>query len=393
MKGRNCMLGLLCILFLGSCSESGVRNVNRKKFKDVCTVEQTGKKQFILDTNTSTSLSFLQYIPGDTLQRLSFLNTYSNSIYLYDNESGEFLDTIRFDKEGAHGVGEIQGYCYHNDDSIFIYPYAAGRVYLANNEGKVQKIYQLYDVDAISEDTTRFVPVPYMETTLPMFFRGGTLFLSGGFLADTSLERKDNTFVNIAYDVRTETPRYAVPYPEVYRRYCWGNGEFFYRQPGVAMASGGDLLFNFPAVHELWRYNPATGVCDSLYAGSHLIENIEPIGKEKKVFPDDVSGDLIADWYYSQPSYESVFADPYKGLYYRIARLPNPNHKANTFNDKPVVIIVLDKDLNYIGEEQLPKGVLYDTFNSYVSPEGLHIHLYNPRDEDHLIFYTFNAKF
>lgn len=389
----NYILLLLAILFFGSCSGNGAKNTQRKKYKDACAVEQTGTKQFILDSNTSTSVSFLQYVPGDSLQRLSFLNTYSNSIYLYDNESGEFLDTIRFDKEGADGVGTIQGYRYHNDDSIFIYPYAAGRVYLANNQGKVQEIYRLYDMEIVSEDTTRFVPVPYMETGLPMFFRNGTLFISGGFLADTSLEKKDNTFVNIAYDVRTQSPRYAVPYPEVYRQYNWGNGEFFYRQPGVTMTSDGALLYNFPAVHELWRYNPATGVCDSLYAGSNRIDRIEPFTKEKKMFADDVPGAVISDWYYSQASYESVFADPYKGLYYRIARLPKPTHKRNTFNDKPVVIIVLDKELNYVGEELLPEGVSYDTFNSYVSPEGLHIHLNNPQDEDHLTFYTYNAKF
>lgn len=109
--------------------------------------------------------------------------------------------------------------------------------------------------------------------------------------------------------------------------------------------------------------------------------------------PDDVAESYISTWYYEQPSYGSIYADPYKELYYRFARLPKPDHKPGTFNDKPVIVIVLDKDLRYVGEERLPEGPLYDTFNAYVSPEGLNIHIYNSSDEDRLTFYTYNAKF
>lgn len=391
--GTKHILLFLPIFLFCSCGCKSSYNAKAGKLKDICSVEKTGEKMFVLDENTSNSITFLQYVQDDTLRRLSFLNTYSNSIYLYDDVSGKFLDSIRFDKEGSDGVGEIQGYCYHNDDSIFIYPYAAGRVYLANNKGRVQRIYRLYDVNVVNSDTTRFLPIPYMETTLPMFYRDEVLYLSGGFLPDTSMETKDNTFVNIAYDVCSEKSHYAVSYPEIYRQYNWGSGEFFYRQPGVAMTIDGKLLFNFPAVHELWMYAPDRSICDSLYAGSNLIKEIKPFSTVKKQFPDEVPGERISEWYYSQPSYESIFADPYKDLYYRIARLPNAKHKRGMFNDKPVVIIVLDKDFHYVGEELLPDGVTYDTFNAYVSHDGLNIHIRDTKDENHLTFYTYNAKF
>ena len=389
---RKHLLIVFCTVLLVACGGKSVHNRQASAFKDACDVKKTGAKSFVLDENTSTMLSFLQYVHGDTLQRLSFLNSYSNSIYLYNAIDGTFLDSIRFDKEGADGVGTIQGYYYYNDDSIFIYPYAEGRVYLADSHGKVQEIYHLYDVDGVVSDTTRFLPVPYMETRLPMFYHSGKLLLSGGLLVDTSLERKDNTFVCISYDVCSKNSHYAVSYPEMYRKYNWGS-DFFYRQPSMTMISDGELLFSFAADHNLWRYNPVTGQCDSLYAGSCNINEIVPLSLEKKEFPDEVPAELISEWYYSQPSYESVYADPYKGLYYRIARLPNSAHKPNTFNDKPVVVIVLDRNLNYVGEERLPEGVPYDTFNVYVSPEGLNIHIYNSKDEDHATFYTYNAEF
>lgn len=377
---------------LSACGGSGtVRNPQADAFADRCTVERTGEKRYLLDDGSSNSIAYLQYIHNDTLPLFSFLNTYSNSIYLYDAKEGTLLDTIFFEKEGADGVGEIQGYCYHNADSIYVYAYGSGRVQRADRSGKVAKHHRLFDPDAIAEDTTQFLTSPYAETRTPLLYRDGKLIMSGGFFAETTLERADNTFVTLLYDEARAKVNYANPYPEQYRKYDWGGG-FFYRQPSVALAGTGELLISFPADHRLWRYNLQTGVRDSLYAGSRVIKEIAPFSTEKKMFPDDVPEHLFSEWYYSQSSYEGIYTDPYKQLYYRIARLPNASHRAGTFNDKPVVVIVLDRELNYLGEEQLPSGVAYDTFNAYVSPEGLHIHIRDAQDAEHLIFYTYNAK-
>lgn len=389
MKKASIYVALLALLLV-SCGGGNVRNNRAKEFKNRCTLERTGEKVYPLDKNTSGNIEYLQYIGNDSLLRFSFLNSHTNSIYLHDAESGKLLNIIEFDKEGANGVGSIQGYCYHNDDSIFVYEYGSGMVRLANNQGEVITAYPMFDAEAILNDTTKFLTSPYVESRLPMLYREDKLIMGGGFLAETTLEKADNTFVTLMYDVVNRTAAYANSYPEQYRKYDWGGG-FFYRQPSMTMTPEGRLLISFPADHNLWNYDPVTQKRDSLYAGSRLIEKIVPFGAEKKKFPDEVPEQRLSDWYYSQPSYESIFADPYKHLYYRIARLPNAEHRPATLNDKPVVVIVLDKDLNYLGEDLLPEGVPYDTFNAYVSPEGLNIRIWN-NDEDHLTFYTYNAK-
>lgn len=389
MKKASISIALLTLLLI-SCGGGNVRNNRAKEFKNQCTLERTGEKVYPLDKNTSGNIEYLQYIANDSLLRFSFLNSHTNSIYLHDAESGKLLNIVEFDKEGANGVGSIQGYCYHNDDSIFVYAYGSGMVHLANNQGEVITTYPMFDAEAILNDTTKFLTSPYVESRLPMLYREDKLIMGGGFLAETTLEKADNTFVTLMYDVVNRTAAYANSYPEQYRKYDWGGG-FFYRQPSMAMTPEGRLLISFPADHNLWNYDPVTQKRDSLYAGSRLIEKIVPFGTEKKKFPDEVPEQRLSDWYYSQPSYESIFADPYKHLYYRIARLPNAEHRPATLNDKPVVVIVLDKDLNYLGEDLLPEGVPYDTFNAYVSPEGLNIRIWN-NDEDHLTFYTYNAK-
>lgn len=381
---------VLGLALLSACSGKTVRNTQADDFVDQCSVVKTGEKIFPVDDNTSTAFDYLQYIHNDTLPMLSLLNTYTNSIYLYDAEKCVILDTITFDKEGAHGVGKMQGYYYHNDDSIFTYAYGYGQIFLANRKAKVVQRYNLFDPDELLNDTTQFRALPYLYTWTPMLYKGGRLILTGGFFAETSMEKADNTFVTNIYDVVKEEGVYTNSYPVQYQKYEWCGG-FYYRQPSISLYSDHSFLLGFSADHRLRLYDWKNGEQTYFYAGSKDIMEIEPL-RTSKVYVADRSNDEKRDWYYSQPSYEGVFADPYRHLVYRIARLPKPGHQKGRFNDKPVVIIVLDEQLNYIGEELLPEGVLYDTYNAYVSPEGLHIRIWKPQDEDHLTFYTYNMK-
>lgn len=390
---KNVMLVLFAMsigLLLSACSNNSVRNTQADDFVDDCSVMKTGEKIFPVDDNTSTEIAYLQYIHNDTLPMFSLLNTYTNSIYLYDAEKCVLLDTITFDKEGAHGVGKIQGYYYHNDDSIFTYAYGYGQAFLANRNGKVVRKYKLFDPDELLNDTTVFRTLPYPYSWTPVLYKEGKLILTGGFLAETSMEKSDNTFVTNIYDVVKEKSVYANSYPEQYQKYEWCGG-FFYRQPSISLYSGYSFLLGFSADHRLRLYDWKTGEQTYFYAGSKEVQEIKPLRTSKELMAER-SSDEIRQWYYSQPSYEGVFVDPYKHLVYRIARLPNSDQRKGEFNAKPVVVIVLDDQLNYIGEELLPVGYQYDTFNSYVSPEGLHIHIRNPKDEDHLMFYTYNMS-
>ena len=48
----------------------------------------------------------------------------------------------------------------------------------------------------------------------------------------------------------------------------------------------------------------------------------------------------VFEWYMNTPSYEGVFYDKYRELYYRIARLPDTNYKiGNRGNNKPLLLL------------------------------------------------------
>ena len=118
-----------------------------------------------------------------------------------------------------------------------------------------------------------------------------------------------------------------------------------------------------------------------------MIEYIKPYAtsKEEVSIMDEYR---VFEWYMNTPSYEGVFYDKYRELYYRIARLPDTNYKiGNRGNNKPIIIIVLDSQLHYLGEEILPpaKEGNYRINNCFVSKDGLNIQVLTD-DEDKLIF-------
>lgn len=342
-----------------------------------------------LDDETPYVQSYVQFIPGEKINRFSFLNENSNSVYIYNAETGEFLQSIKLDKEGAKGVGTLQAYYYHNDDSIFTYQYGSTKLKLIDRNQEVLDTYELYNGKEHLSDMTMLYSAPYVDTISPLLYFGGRVILPSSFLAETNHETVDNTFVTMLCDIATHEVTHANSYPEMYVSSNWGGG-FFYRQVRHCRGLDGNLILSFPADNHLWVYNISTGDYLSVDGKSKAIDSIVPLEDSKGEFVENTREE-IKNWYYSQPSYEGVFADPYKGLYYRIARLPN-GEPSEGFNNKRVVIVVFDRDFNYLGEQELPDGILYDTFNAYVSPKGLNIHVYEPEIESQWKYLTFSIK-
>lgn len=373
-------------LLVVSCSVKEVRNPHVNDYEDRCTLKQVGKKVFPLDESSTATFKYVQYIENDTLPMFSFLNTYLNAIYLYDARTCELLDTLVFQKEGNNGVGILQGYHYINKDSILTYQSGSGRLALVDSEGHVKQRYVLMDME--QQQTENLVlPNPEVSTDNPILYADGIVSMAGGYYSESSIETTGRVYTTLHYNLATGEIRYANRYPEIYRKWSWG-AHGYYRSINTALDSEGNVLVGFAADHNLWRYNPKTGVSDSLYAGSRLVKSIKPFSTAPKEYMyQGAPADAVEDWYETQPSYDAVFYDPYRQLYYRFVRLPREDALKNFFNNKPVVLIVLDKDLQYLGEEQLPESnVGYDTYNAFVTPEGLFIKSLRVTSEDEVTF-------
>lgn len=84
------------------------------------TLIQDGSVNFELDDESSMFLNHLQYYDFNKETVLTFLNEYTNAIYIYDTKSKKLLNKHQFDIDGPNGVGKIQGYSFLAMDTVLL---------------------------------------------------------------------------------------------------------------------------------------------------------------------------------------------------------------------------------------------------------------------------------
>lgn len=369
-----------------SCTNSGkVINERYNSSGKEYSLSLVSIKEYSLDSETSYLAEYLQYVDTDSIAKLCFMNTHNNSIYIYEEETGDFVKKIIFEKEGNNGVNKVQGFSFINNDSIYVYSYNTNILYMSNQNAEVKSTIGLYDRQESSYDL--IVPASYLMTNSPLKAYGNSLYSAGFTSGETIFETTENRPVITAIDYKKGDKRHLVNYPQQYAEYNWGGG-FAYRMPYFDIDSS-SLIISFSADHHLTQVNISDKKEKRYYAGSSKIEHINSYPVNKTLPIDE---NKAFDWYMSNASYEGVFYDKFRQQYYRVARLPSKNHVTGAReNNKPIIVIVLDSNLSYLGEVPLPKDIKYNTFNCYVSKGGLNIQVITD-NEDKLTFHQYLFK-
>lgn len=385
------LISLLCIIiFYTFNNNNSIINTNADKVVNICNIKYTSTKNFKLDNETNNLSSYIQFIDNDSICYLSFVNEYNNSIYFYNFENSEFCKTIKYNKEGNNGVGKIQGYYYINEDSILVYGYRGHRLFLTDSSSSVvsssKLLFQKTKYENV-EEITSFPPSPYVQTDNPIRIIGDNVILGGYIGGEYILENSKNRPVNIIYNLAKKEIKYLNNYPEIYQKYNWGGG-MAYRLPHFDVNKN-NIVLSFSADHYIENYSFQRDSITKHYAGSSFIKEINSFSYPKSI---PINKERVMNWYRENPSYEGVYYDKYKDLYYRIARLPNKDYIKNKIgNGKPIVIIVLDSKLNYLGEGKLPTNLNLRPTNCFVTKDGFYIQLLN-EDEDYFTFCKFEIE-
>jgi hypothetical protein len=227
-------------------------------------------------------------------------------------------------------------------------------------------------------------PASYTQTGTPIKKLGRKIFLFGFVSGETTFETPDNRPVCTMIDLDKDSISYLISYPEQYVQFNWGGG-LLYRQPYYDIDDT-SIIVSFSADHHIVKY-ALDGNQNKFYAGSSSVNKIKSFPHDK-----DMPGNSDEEWkwYMENPSYQNVIYDKYRKLYYRMVRLPIKDYVPTAIgNAKPVVIVVLDSKLNYLGEVTLPAHITWKPHNCFVSKEGFNIQAVTD-DEDKLIFYQYN---
>jgi hypothetical protein len=372
-----------------------VKNKNEGELKATHQLIQSGEKKFALDDNTASNPPYIQLFEDSLEERLlTFLNPHTNSILFYNYTKGTYIRNISYDREGANAIFRLSGYYIKSMDSIYVYTGPMPEVVLTNSSGQVKERIQLrgeYSNEIVlwSIYYPQYVP----STVIPFIKYQDNLILTGmapSSVRDTIIDR----FRFCAYiDLKTNQAKFYYTYPKELYGFNYNWNDMLFTQVYPELSPTGELIHSFPMSHNL--YITKVGIEDyrTVYGGSNVagtIRSIEWEGTGKRT-PSEV----ILTHYLQEDTYASIRYDPWRKVYYRFLLQGVPNA---VFSDplgiKPVIVIMMDEQFNYLGETLIGKGEEWNWTNSFVTEEGLNIEYIDEDDseETYLNFKIFKIQ-
>ena len=389
----NILSSYILFLILLGCTNRVIRVVNEKNGKliPLVNLEIVSSKKYALDYESAPKPQYTQiYSDLNGIRYFTFLNKYNNSIYFYDYLNESYVKKISFNKKGVDEVKGLMGYYIYSLDSIFLYSKPLVQILIGNKEGKILNRISLKNNKP--KDWFKYYPqyVPY--TVSPFIKRTNEIILTGQYLYSLP-ESSINSFkFTTRVDLKTNHVSFNYSYPlTLYgSNYNW-NGRLFTEVFTELHPDGDKLIFSFPVSHDLYIADLNSEVYQKVYSGSNNIKEICSLNKEP-IKTSDMTSQMH---FVQQDTYSAIIYDKYRKVYYRYVLLGKPDATINeSWREKPVSVIIMDKDFNYLGETKIGIGEReWFWQNSFVTEEGLNIeYIEKDIDEHYLNLRIFKIK-
>lgn len=388
---------LFLILIISSCSNNiaEIKNEARGELSPKMKLELTMHKKIAIDSNTAPKPLYLQmFLDTKKVRNLTFLNTYTNSIYFYDYSNLSFIKKISFERKGPNGVLRPSGYYIRNLDSIYIYNDNMLELILVNEKSEIQKKISLTNNMNLKEMAWIFSCPQYAPKSVSPFIEINNEILLSGQLMESIPENIINSFQHtLKLNLDTNTSEYKFNYPiSLYgNNYNWYDSSFT-EVFSVLHPDGDKIICSYPVSHNLYIYDINSEKSVKVYGGSNFAGTIKSLDfASRKKIPRE----KLALHFNKQDLYGGILFDKWRNVYYRFLRKSIKNVKINTpIKKKKIAVIIMDKDFNYLGETVLGAWREWNWENSFVTKEGLNIEYldHNNIDEVTLNFKIFQPK-
>lgn len=333
-----------------------------------------GSYSLPLDLGTGFVADCIQHfdVGGTTYLALSYRT--SRKINIYNYNSRKLEKSIQFKKEGPDGVGsDIAAFYIDDFDNIYIYSYWERTIYLTNSMTKVKDKYN------IPNDVN--LPIIEPHIMCPMLKVKDMIYMSGVF---NGTEKAERPLLEINFKNKKTK---ALGYPP-YATNKWN----FYRKnwPKFDYVSGKDFfVIGYDMLDSLYLLR--NNITNRFYAKSKFLDGATiPLSKKSKISDGLKSKDELNEYLISD-SYWGIKYDPFRRCYYRFGIRGRTLKEAYAFERAKAIVMVLDENLKYVGEMELPQDLYIDMV--FVTEKGLFIannRLYDQINENNLIFYIYN---
>lgn len=376
-----------CLFLLGllSCSPS-----HQTQVSGVTLIETPDTLSFMIKPSVSVYNHSLQlFTDTDGKEYITLFDKGSTEIQFYDLHVPDLLKSIKFEKEGPNGIGNSYLFYMKDWDTLYIPARDLPMIYVMNSEGQIERTLDFTNNSEITVFNSYFYHSIFVSQN-KLYSYIAPRRTSGDILLESPSE--------IAIDL--ETGNYMLS-PNLLNQEVNQaiSGQQFIPN-SLALTSrcfdGENLVYSYSYNDSLVVMSPDFSSVTSKIAKSRYIKTLD--------IPQKYSGDFDENWrqYCSDAFYGHIVYDPYRKLYYRFAypQTELDSKKENWYDlsqsgRNEFSIIVLDEDLNVIGETMFPR----DRFRSnlyFVCKDGFYIscnHYKNPGyTDDKLQFVKFELK-
>lgn len=309
--------------------------------------------QFKLDSmsNSRNPHSFFHNWYGRDV--FSFLNQNNNSIYIYDIQTAELIENLKFSIEGPDGVGKLSSYYIPNEDSLYLYSYGQALLSIANIKRKIVKRINIEsDLMSVRPEVNSSRPLSIISKNL--------IFNSWGsereYYNNDTFPENSFLFLNL----ETNQKSYQIAYPETYRGSIWGVQFFqFYHDFNFKDSL---MILSYPIDNSIYVYDFKTAYLERKLKDNYFTLEVNPLSKKPGKFTLDILEEVNHQM--MQEYYSFIKYDPFNNLYFRIINHPVPkeimesgNGLKKTFG--PFSILILDSEFNFRDIIKLPPYEYY----------------------------------
>lgn len=340
---------------------------------------------FIIPDDVKSPMLFVERLEHNGKDYLSFKNEVDPEILFYEMSSGNLIKRTVYAVEGDQAItGGFMGYHAADFNHIYIPSMYVTTIFVTDTTGAVKEKIDFSQTDT-GQPLIPFIPGLYgtidmvdgqfyiLQTVNPM--------LRERALEDSPVSVVIDTMQNTAHALPMKFPRLIT-----------------YEDFGTSAGNGVDYYRCFSGNHFVYSFYYS----DLMYKADIKHQNVIPcsvksryIDKVEIVRNSSSNQDAILKARAEQANYGSVLYDKYRKVYYRVAYPANTIEGSDNYlkmirsGKKNFSILVLDEDLNVVGETLFPDY----TFNPhlwFVREDGLFISTNNEMnpcyDENRLIF-------
>ncbi|WP_027001411.1 DUF4221 family protein [Hugenholtzia roseola] len=375
MKKKLLIISLLFIFVL-SCSQNKEQIIQ----SDVAETQTqllrlVRTKSFPLDSLTQAQTPSLQAVEKGKQFLIYFFNRNDNTIRIFDYQKEIELTPIRYALEGEQGVGKIESFLYHNDDSIFLY--AGGKCFLTDARGKVKESVK------VAGEVKHWV---LASTISQMAWQDDKLFLVG-----TRFDKNYSPFIEVSFTKKQVKENDYFLVSKEYDKGDWGGMNFDYVYAHYDKENK-NWLVSFPNDKNLYQTDLQTKQ-EAFAAHSVFFDTVPPPYNNRAEAEADVN---YIETFLKSSSFYSVMKDKYKGYIYRTTFLGVSSEDLASQDPirstlPPVSLIALNGNKEKVAELKLPLRKHLPHVH-FFTPEGLHIARRDPENEDVLTFDIFQIE-